>query len=56
MEAARQAGRDVVFVEGEQLIQELEKRSLQRPRVFYRREPEPQPLIVAKPQAAGAAK
>lgn len=51
MEAARKVGRDLAFVEGEQLIRELEKRSLQRPRVFYRREPEAQPLIVAKPSS-----
>ncbi len=48
MEEARKLGRDVAFVEGEQVIKELKKRSLQRPRVFYRREPEAQPLVVAK--------
>jgi hypothetical protein len=30
-------------------LEALEKRSLQRPRVFYRREPEAQPFVVAKP-------
>jgi uncharacterized caspase-like protein len=39
----------VAFVEGEEKVVEVDKRSLQRPRVFYRREPEPQPFIVAKP-------
>jgi uncharacterized caspase-like protein len=48
MEEARKLGREVVMVEGEQAIRELKKRSLQRPRVFYRREPELDPLIVAR--------
>ncbi|MGA3167230.1 MAG: hypothetical protein ABSF14_14070 [Terriglobia bacterium] len=51
MQEARKAGRDLVFVEGEQSVREVDKRSLQRPRVFYRRDPESQPLIVAKPEA-----
>ena len=51
MNEARKAGRDLVFVEGEQSIREVEKRSLQRPRVFYRREPETVPLVIAKPEA-----
>ncbi len=51
MQEARRLGRDVAFVDGEAKIQELEKRSLQRPRVFYRREPESEPLVVAKPPA-----
>jgi hypothetical protein len=51
MQEAQKNGRDLVFVEGEQKIREIDKRSLQRPRVFYRRDPESQPLIVAKPQA-----
>jgi WD40 repeat protein/uncharacterized caspase-like protein len=42
-------GVGVAFVEGEEQIKEVEKRSVQRPRVFYRREPEAQPLIVARP-------
>jgi WD40 repeat protein len=49
MQAARTRGMDVAIVEGEQKIEELEKRSLQRPRVFYRREPEATPFVVAKP-------
>jgi len=36
-------------VEGEEKVDDADKQSLQRPRVFYRREPETQPLIVAKP-------
>jgi hypothetical protein len=51
MQEARQVGREVTFVDGEANIQELGKRSLQRPRVFYRREPESDPLVVARPQA-----
>jgi len=37
----------VAFVDGEQ-VQAIEKRSLQRPRVFYRRELESQQLIVGR--------
>lgn len=51
MQTARKAGRDLAFVDGEQTIQEVAKRSLQRPRVFYRREPETVPLVIAKPEA-----
>jgi len=51
MQNARKAGRDLVFVDGEQTIREVAKRSLQRPRVFYRREPETEPLVIAKPEA-----
>ncbi len=40
---------DVVFVEGEEKIKDPGKRSVQRPRVFYRREMEARPMIVAKP-------
>jgi WD40 repeat protein len=39
----------VAFVEGEEKIEEVDKRNVQRPRVFYRREPEAQPMVVAKP-------
>jgi WD40 repeat protein len=40
---------NVAFVEGEEKLKDPAKRSLQRPRVFYRREAESKPLIVAKP-------
>ncbi len=40
---------DVAFVEGEEKIKDPGKRSVQRPRVFYRREMEARPMIVAKP-------
>ena len=49
MQAAQKRGMDVAIVEGEQKMKEIEKRSLQRPRVFYRREPEAEPFVVAKP-------
>jgi WD40 repeat protein/uncharacterized caspase-like protein len=39
----------LAFTEGEQKIAEPEKRSVQRPRVFYRRELETNPLVIAKP-------
>jgi WD40 repeat protein/uncharacterized caspase-like protein len=49
MEEAHKMGRELSIVEGEQSIRELEKRGLQRPRVFYRREPESRPMIIAIP-------
>jgi hypothetical protein len=49
MQAAEKRGADVSIVEGEEKVEEVEKRSLQRPRVFYRREPEAQPFVVARP-------
>jgi hypothetical protein len=48
-EALRVRGFNIAFVEGEERITEPEKRNVQRPRVFYRRELETQQLIVAKP-------
>jgi WD40 repeat protein len=39
----------VAFVEGEEKLADVDKRSVQRPRVFYRREAETEPLIVARP-------
>jgi WD40 repeat protein len=51
-----QQGRELelVFVEGDERITDPEKRSVQRPRVFYRRETESLPLIVARPQTTPA--
>jgi len=49
MADAHQAGREIAFVDNEQVIQQLKKRTLQHPRVFYRREPETQPFVIAKP-------
>ena len=39
----------IVFTEGEKDIAEPEKRSVQRPRVFYRRDMEQNPLVIARP-------
>ena len=41
-------GLKIVFVPGEESVSDPTKRNVQRPRVFYRRELEPQPLIVEK--------
>jgi WD40 repeat protein/uncharacterized caspase-like protein len=49
MKEARKLGREIAVVDGEEKIREIAKRSLQRPRVFYRREPESDPLVVARP-------
>jgi hypothetical protein len=40
---------DVSFVEGEEKIKDPSKKSVQRPRVFYRRELEARPFVIAKP-------
>jgi WD40 repeat protein len=39
----------VAFVQGEEEIADPAERNVQRPRLFYRREREAQPLVVAKP-------
>jgi hypothetical protein len=44
----------VVFVDGEERIVNPENRSLQRPRVFYRRELAARPLVVTRVQGIGA--
>ena len=49
MKQSRGLGLDIAFTEGEQKIVDPEKRSVQRPRVFYRREMEVDPLVIAKP-------
>ena len=49
MKEGRGVGLQIVFTEGEHNIAEPEKRSLQRPRVFYRRELESNPLVIARP-------
>jgi uncharacterized caspase-like protein len=46
---ARGLGIEVIFVEGDERIKDPNKRNLQRPRVFYRRETETTPFVVAKP-------
>lgn len=48
MKQARGVGVNLSFVEGEERVPDLERRVTQTPRVFYRRESEGRPLIVAK--------
>ncbi len=48
MKQSRGLGLNIAFTEGEQKIADPEKRSVQRPRVFYRREMDANPLVVAK--------
>jgi uncharacterized caspase-like protein len=47
MRQASQGGRQLAYVEGEE-NSEAAKRNVQRPRIFYRRELEAQPFIIAK--------
>jgi len=49
MKQSRGVGVQIAFTEGEEKVAEPEKRSVQRPRVFYRRELEANPLVIAKP-------
>ena len=49
MKQARDAGLNLVFLEGEERGLDIEQRVTQRPRAFYRRESEERPLIIAKP-------
>jgi hypothetical protein len=51
MKEKRGLGLEIAFTEGEQKIADPEKRSLQRPRVFYRRDMETDPLVIARPGA-----
>ena len=48
MKQARGVGLNLSFVAGEERVPDLERRAVQTPRVFYRRESEGRPLIVAK--------
>jgi hypothetical protein len=48
MKAARGVGLNLSFAEGEKRVPDSERRAVQTPRVFYRRESEGRPLIVAK--------
>lgn len=43
----------IVFVEGEEKIDDVDQRSVQRPRVFYRRELEDHPFVVGGASAVG---
>ena len=49
MKQARGLGLDLSFVAGEERVRDPERRAVQTPRVFYRRESEGRPLVVAKP-------
>ncbi|HVF22687.1 MAG TPA: caspase family protein [Pyrinomonadaceae bacterium] len=49
MTQGRGLGLEIAFTEGEANIADPQKRSVQRPRVFYRRELETNPLVIAKP-------
>jgi WD40 repeat protein/uncharacterized caspase-like protein len=49
MNEGRGVGLAIAFTEGESNISDPQKRSVQRPRVFYRREMEANPLVIAKP-------
>ncbi|HSE31995.1 MAG TPA: caspase family protein [Pyrinomonadaceae bacterium] len=48
MKAARGVGVGIAFTEGEKEVPD-QNRTVQRPRVFYRREMEANPLVIAKP-------
>lgn len=48
MKQSRDLGLNIAFTEGEQKIDDPNKRTVQRPRVFYRREMEANPLVVAR--------
>jgi uncharacterized caspase-like protein len=48
MKQARGVGLDLSFATGEKRVPDVERRVTQTPRVFYRRESEGRPLIVAK--------
>ena len=49
MRTARGLRKELAFVEGEEKVADVDKRNVQRPRVFYRREEDARPLVVAKP-------
>jgi len=48
MQEAEKTGRELTFLEGEDTRGDRRARGLQRPRVFYRREPESQPPVIAR--------
>jgi WD40 repeat protein/uncharacterized caspase-like protein len=49
MQDASRAGRSLAFLAGDEQLERVEDRSLQRPRVYYRREAELVPFVVARP-------
>jgi hypothetical protein len=48
MHSSRGLNKQIAFVDGEEVVSEIDKRTLQRPRVFYRQEAESQPVVVAR--------
>jgi len=48
MQEARLLKHEVAFVDGEEKISDLQQRSVQQPRVYYRREMEFNPLVILK--------
>ena len=50
MKAARALSVNIAFSAGDEAVADPEKRSVQRPRAFYRREMESNPLILARKQ------
>ena len=48
MRQARNVGLGLAIVEGDEKIKDVERRNLQRPRVFYRREAEAAPFIAGR--------
>jgi hypothetical protein len=54
MRRSRSLAGALAFVDGEQRITDPNNRSLQRPRVFYRRELAARPLVVTKLEGARA--
>lgn len=49
MNEGRGLGLEISFTEGEKDVPDPQKRTVQRPRVFYRREMEVNPLVISKP-------
>jgi hypothetical protein len=48
MAEAHETGRELTMVDEEQAISDVEKRKLQHPRAYYRREPESNLLVISK--------
>jgi hypothetical protein len=49
MQQGRLLQQDVAFVEGEEKLTDIESRSVQQPKVYYRSELETTPLVIARP-------
>lgn len=55
MRASAQRGRNVAVLRGEEKVADFLQRTLQQPRVFYRREPERTPFVVGGKQGRNVA-